>query len=418
MRVLVLGAGVEGITTAYFLHKHGHEVTVVDRQPEAAHECSYANGGQLSYCHAEPWASPGSLKKAMQWFGKKDAPLLFKFRADMEMWRWIAKFISHCNHRDVARGTEIMLRLGLYSREVLHRNESNFNFDYNYEKTGKFFIFRDEKSMEEAINHSEFQAPLGAPYDVLTPREVVKREPALGTIEYELKGAIWNHKDETADIRAFTQGLAAQLAKSGVEFMYDTTVHKILTEGTQVKTVRTDRGELFGYQAVVMALGAYSPLYLRPIGIDVPVYPMKGYSISIPVGNATGAPTHSITNGSAKIVYSRLGKILRVAGTAEFAGYNHDIRPERIRMLKAQVKADFPHAGDIDNAEEWACLRPSTPDGPPILGRTKYDNLYLNTGHGTLGWTQALGSAAIVTDIIEGHTPEISLDGLTMERYH
>ena len=418
MKILILGSGIIGVTTAYFLSKRGHDVTVIDREPECAMECSFANGGQLSYCHAEPWASPSALVKAAKWLGKKDAPLLFSFRADLQQWLWTFKFLRNCTSGRVKRNSENMLRLGLYSRKVMHEIQQDIDFDFHYCQKGILHTFNKKSDLDHEIKQSEFQKTFGAPFEVLTPEQCIEKEPALSNIKENLVGGVFYELDESADIHEFTEKLAEKdkTIGSGVKFLYDTNVEELKTDGKKITGVKTDKGE-FEADIYVMALGAYSPVFLRPIGINVPIYPMKGYSISINTKGYDGAPELSLTDQAHKLVFSRLGDILRVAGTAEFAGYNHDVNPVRIEMMKQVVRDKFPNCGDIENAAEWACLRPSTPEGCPTLGKIKYDNLVLNTGHGTLGWTQGAGSAKIVADIIEGKEPEIDMKGLNAKRY-
>lgn len=416
MKVLILGAGVIGVTTASFLTKRGYEVTVIDREPASAMECSFANGGQLSYNHAEPWASPTALRKAVKWIGQKDAPLVFPLRLDPVMWAWIFRFLSNCTNNRVRRNTETLLRLGLYSRTCMHRLQDKLHLDFNYQKTGKFFVFETQKDFEAALKQSEFQHRLGANFIKLSPEECLEREPAFSSVINNLVGGIYDPEDETGDVHSFTETLADYLISQGTHFLFDTTLESINVEGNKIHSVTTNAGELEA-DIYVMALGCYSPTFLRQIGIKVPIYPMKGYSISATVTDESKAPTNSVTHASQKIVYSRLGNVLRAAGTAEFAGYNDIIRPERIAMLKHDMEYLFPECSDTAHASEWACLRPSTPDGPPILGASPYKNLFLNTGHGTLGWTQAAGSAAIVANIIEEKQPEIDISGMTLERW-
>lgn len=416
MKIIVLGSGVLGVTTAYFLSKRGHKVTVIDRQPESARETSFANGGQLSYGHAEPWASPASLKKAIKWLGKKDAPLLFSFRLDYHMWKWTLGFLRNCTNERVRENTKTMLRLGLYSREVLHKMQDQAPLDFHYIQRGILHIFKSQDAFDAAVAQAEFQKGLGAPFESFSPEECIKKEPALEYLKDSLVGGIYSSIDESADVFAFTQILAGREGGSGVSFSYNTVIRNILTEGGKVIGIETDKG-IKKADAYVVSLGSYSPIYLRKIGVKVPIYPMKGYSISVPIGDHKGVPEISITDQAEKVVFSRLGKVFRAAGTAEFAGYDHSIKASRIKMLKDVTRRNFPDCGDIDNAAQWACLRPSTPDGPPILGKCKYDNLFLSTGNGTLGWTQAPGSAKIVADIIEGKEPEIDMTGLTIDRY-
>ena len=416
MKILILGSGVIGVTTAWFLAKNGHDVTVIDRQGESARECSFANGGQLSYCHAEPWSTPKAMKKAIRWMGKKDAPLLFRWRLDYNMWKWAFQFLGNCTKEHVGENTEVMLRLMLYSREMMHELQSELNLDFNYLQKGMLHIFDDEYSLNCSIRQSEHQKELGAPYERLTADECVAKEPALKHRKDKLFGGIYYPWDESGDVFKFTKELTAKCKDLGVKFMFGTEIRSLKKEGDKITAIETSEGDIEA-DKYVMSMGAYSSVYLRKVGISVPIYPMKGYSISVPVEESTEGevPMVSITDQKDKIVYSHLGNVLRAAGTAEFAGYNHDILPYRTNMLKEAVKRNFPNSGDVNIASEWACLRPSTPNSIPILGKTPYDNLVMNTGHGTLGWTQAAASAKIVSDIIEDNKPAIDLAGLTLK---
>ncbi len=419
MRVLILGAGVAGITTAYFLSKRGYDVTVIDREPEPARQCSYANGGQLSYSHGEPWANPASVMKAIKWMGKTDAPLMFSWRLDAAMWSWAGRFLWQCLNKNTAKNTETMLRLGLYSREIMHRLQDDLNLHCHYTKTGILHLLDTQKQYDDARKQADFQTQFGVPYEEKTAEEALRIEPALKTRAKRLYGCLNFPLDESADIFLFTQALAEREKEAGnkVRFYYDADIKKLVKKNNLLYAVETSAGT-FSADIFVMALGAYSPLYLRQIGIHVPIYPMKGYSMSVPLPEKLAedaAPHISLTDHNDKVVFSRLGNVLRIAGTAEFAGYNHDLSLNRLNILRRLVRENFPDlAPYLEKSGEWACLRPSTPGGPPILGKTPLKNLFLNTGHGTLGWTQAAGSARIVSDIIDGNEPEISMKGLTL----
>lgn len=416
MKIIILGAGVVGVTTAYFLAKSGHEVTVIDRGEESARECSFANGGQLSYCHSEPWASPAVLPKIVKWLGKKDAPLIFRLRFDPAMFAWGIKFLMHCTTRKNLEGTANVLRLALFSREMLREVAGAENIEYNYLGKGILHIFKSQHDLDDAITHAKFQEPLGAPFAILSKAEAIAMEPALATTSQEIVGALHFPLDESGDIFDFTVKLSKILQeKYGVAFHYNTNILSLAYDGNKITSVRTDKGN---YEAdkYVISLGAYSTRALKSVGISAPIYPMKGYSISIPIAEDSNAPFVSITDQSHKIVYSRLGNILRVAGTAEFAGYNHDIREERIEPIKNAAQALFPQAGDFTNIGKWACLRPSTPDGAPLIGQAIFENLLINTGHGTLGWTLSFGSAKIIQELAEGRKSPIDMAGLDLKR--
>jgi D-amino-acid dehydrogenase len=416
MKAIILGSGLIGVTQAYFLHKEGFEVEVIDRQPESGLECSYSNGAQLSYCHAEPWSSPASLIKGIKWLGKEDAPLLFRFRNDPQMWRWVLSFVGYCTSKQVKIGSEKILKLGLLSRKILHENEDYFNFDFSYTKGGKTFIFKTKEEQVAAVKQARFQEQFGSEYKILSQKEVLDYEPALFHHAGNIMGGLRDPLDEAADALKYTQALAKKLQKAGVKFHYNTTIEKINIDAGKVTSIKTDKGDFKG-NIYVLSLGAYSPILSKTAGFYLPIYPLKGYSITIDINDENSAPKNSITDAYEKVVYSRVGNQLRVAGTAEFAGYNNEITKTRIDMMKNATRRIFPMCGDIDNASEWACLRPSAPDGVPILGNSPLKNLYLNTGHGTLGWTQTFSSAKLVTDVIQKRKTDLNLEWFKWDRF-
>ncbi len=413
MKICILGAGVLGVTTAYELARHGHQVTVIDRGPEPARECSFANGGQLSYSASEPWANPRAFLKVLRWMWQDDAPLVLRPRADLAMLCWGLQFLRNCSAARAARNEEAMLRINLYSKKKFEALFADTNIDCHQLHKGILHVFSDKKEWE-------YYRPLAAKgvlsEAILTRDACYALEPALAHATRDILGGIHMPLDSSGDIYLFTTRLARLIAaKYGVTFRYNTALSRIHQKKGAITHLTTGSGEIMdGFDVYVMALGAYSTPHLREVGVHVPIYPMKGYTITIPANEFS--PTVSITDSARKQVYTKLGDRVRVAGTAEFAGYNHAIRPVRIAPLLRGVQELFPKA-DLSRMEEWACLRPQTPDGPPILGATAIANLYLNTGHGTLGWTQAAGSARIVADIIMKRTVEIPLEGLTLERY-
>jgi D-amino-acid dehydrogenase len=416
MKVIILGAGVIGVTTAYFLAEQGVEVVVLDREPEPAMECSFANGGQLSYSHMEPWANPAAVKKILSWIGRKDAPLIFRMRADLRQWLWGIEFLKHCTHKQSHETTRNMLRLSLYSKDVLADLNARQSIPFYHQKNGILHIFRTQEELELELKQAEYQTTLGCEYTELDRQGCFEKEPALKQSAEPIIGGIHFPQDESGNIYLFTKKLAEICETMGVKFYYNTTVEGLEVEGNRVTGVRYDGGGTITADKVVMALGAYSPVALKKTSVRLPIYPMKGYSVSFYVGHEPDLPRMSLTDQSKKIVYSRLGDIIRVAGTAEFAGYDMSVRTDRVTPIKEAAQALFPQLQGISDAHitSWACLRPSTPSGAPILGATAYENLYLNTGHGTLGWTLACGSAKIVTDVIMGKKPEIDLTGLTL----
>ncbi len=417
VKIIVLGAGVIGTTVAWYLNRDGHEVTVLDRQGGAGLETSFANGGQISACHAEPWANPTVLPKLARWLGREDAPLLFRWnRWDPALWAWGIRFLSNCTGKRARINTERTLRVALYSRACLQAIRAETGLSYDEQTRGILHFYRDGPQFDHARKAAAVMRAGGLPRFEKTPAECLEIEPALATVAGGLAGGIYTPDDESGDAYKFTVGLAERAAAAGVTFETGVTISAILGEGDRVTGIATDRG-VRRADAYVLALGSYSPLFTRSLGFSLPIVPAKGYSITVPVGDHTGAPTVSITDDEHKIVYSRLGQRLRVAGTAEMAGWNTAPGPRRTKVLEDLARATFPDGGDYDRAEPWTGLRSVTPDSVPLLGPTPYGNLWLDTGHSTLGWTMACGSGKVVADLISGRTPEIATDGLTLSRF-
>lgn len=414
MKICILGAGVIGVLSAYFLSKAGHDVTVIDRQSEPARETSYANGGQLSYSHAEPWANPFVFPKLFKWMWMEDAPLVMRPRADIAMLKFGLRFLHNCLPARAKRHSEVLWRLGSYSKIIMAEVMADTQIAFHHSDKGILHVYSSQKAFDHACKQSGYQHELGCEESILSVEECFRIEPALQYAHKKIYGGIHAPIDESGDIHVFTQKLAELCTmRYGTRFMFDTDVLTLATHNNRVTHVTTSRGDVVA-EHFVMALGAYSPLLLKPLSIPVPIYPMKGYSITFNAND--NAPKLSITDDALKIVYSRLGNKIRVAGTAEFAGYNTDIRKARIDPIIRGVKALFPQS-DLSQIDEWACLRPSTPDGPPIIGTSPIANLSLNTGHGTLGWTQAAGSAKLLADILAKTPTAISMQGLTLARY-
>ena len=416
MKVLVLGAGVIGVASAWYLARSGHSVVVLDRQPGPGLETSFANGGQISANHTTPWATPSAPWKALKWLGKAEAPLLIHLRADPALWAWLARFLANCARRRMVINMERALRVAVYSRDQLAELRSETGIRYDHLSRGILHIFRDRNEYAAAVPLVALMERYGCCRRVVEPEECVQIEPALSTARNQLVGGIYSPDDESGDAYAFTLVLAGLCASLGVEFRYNTRIERLLVEGERIAGVLTDRGQL-GADAYVLALGSYSPLLLRGTGVRIPVYPAKGYSVTIPIGEHTGAPVVSLIDDEFKMVYSRFKGRLRVAGTAEFAGYDASVTDVRARFILAKAMELFPDCGDAARAEFWAGLRPSTPDGVPVIGRTRLANLFLNTGHGALGWTMACGSGRIIADLISGKSPGISLADLGAERF-
>lgn len=417
MKICVLGAGITGVTAAYELARRGHEVTVLDRQPEPARECSFANGGQLSYAHAEPWANPNVFPKLFKWMFQDDAPLVLRPSTDPHMIRWGLLFLRNCLPSYARRHSEVMLRLGLYSKQKMAELMADTRVEFHHLAKGILHVYSDQKSFDSARKQAEFQHTLGCDEVVLTRDASFALEPTLANTTMDIVGGIHAPIDESGDIFLFTKNLANYCRDTlRVNFVFGKSIRRIHKADNAISHIELE-GEkpefLSGFDGYVMAMGSHSSVYLRQIGLYVPVYPMKGYSISFAASEF--CPSISITDDAAKQVYSLLGNTMRVAGTAEFAAYNDSVRKVRIDPLVKGMQKLFPKA-PIEHMTEWACLRPSTPDGPPIVGKTPITNLYMHTGHGTLGWTQSAGTARLLADAIDGRPTEIPMSGLDIER--
>lgn len=419
MRVAILGSGVIGVTSAYYLAKAGYSVSVFDRCPDSAQETSYANGAQLSYSHAAPWAEPAVLPKILQWFGDNQAPLVFRFRPEWDLYRWGLSFLRHCTVAKNQRGTADIWRLSSYSRSILHDFLAQEPIEFDYTKKGILHIFKNKKEWHDNIKKAEFLSSLGSEYTAMDRQACLAHEPILEQSHSSIAGGIHYTMDEVGNIFTFTQKLVDICKKQGVEFHYNTIIESLQRDAQKITTIKTSKGE-FEFDAYVVALSAYSGLLVKPLGLYLPIYPLKGYTLTIPIPHGSGLPLPqaSITDQASKIVYTRLGQSLRVAGTAEIAGFNTDLHKERIQLMHNQTAAMFPMYQTLfaDNhaVQEWACLRSSTPSGLPIIGKTPYSNLFLNTGHGSLGWTMAMGSAKILHDIILNNPTEIPADSYSL----
>jgi D-amino-acid dehydrogenase len=411
MRVLVLGGGVVGVAAAWYLTDDGHEVTVVDRQPGPALETSFANGGQISALHAGPWAGPGVPRQILRWLGQEDAPLLFRLRADWRQWQWGLQFLAECRASRTRRNTRECLSLALYSRDCLRALRAATGIEYDHLERGILELHTDAGAFAQAVAKDELLREYGCQREVKTAAECVAIEPALAACRERLAGGIFAPGDESGDAQRFTQALASLAAARGLVFRGGTAVEALAIEGGTVRGARCvnahGRAELLTADAYVVALGSYSPLLLRPIGVPALVYPVKGYSATIDVGAHRGAPTVSLTDVASKIVISRLGGKLRIAGTAELSGYDTGLNAVRCEALLRRVFALFPDAGERGSAQLWAGLRPATPSNVPLVGRTRLPNLFLDTGHGTLGWTMACGSGRALADVIGGRKPGV-----------
>lgn len=410
MHILVLGAGVVGITTAWFLQKQGHQVTVVDRQNQAGLETSYANGGQISVSHAEPWANPSAPLKVLKWLTQADAPLLFQPKLDAAQWRWALSFLGECTSAKAAHNIRQMVNLGTYSRSQLQALRKDANVEYDHLEKGILHFYTSSAEFDGAKEPTRIMQSLGCDRQIIDADRAVELEPALKPIRNRIAGATYTFDDESGDARMFTQNLARRCAEAGVEFRYGTQILRFEKASERVLGIQTltdGRYETLRADAYVLSLGSYSAGLARQLGIFLNIYPAKGYSITVPVKNEEAAFKVSLTDDEYKLVYSRLGDRIRVAGTAELGGYSRNLNYTRCRAIVRRTAEVMPEAGYWDQAEFWTGLRPATPSNVPYIGKSHFANLYLNTGHGTLGWTHSCGSAAALADIIDGRTPEV-----------
>lgn len=410
MKIVVLGAGVIGVTTAWYLTLAGHEVTVIDRQAEPGMETSRANGGQISAGDAEPWASPSVVPKILRWLGREDAPLLFRPRADSAQWRWVAGFLRECLPGRFERNARALTGLALYSRDSLQALRRETAIEYDHLERGILHFCTDPREFEALAAQARDAAATGVRHAVVTAAEAMRIEPALAGSARPVVGGVFTPDDESGDAHKFTQRLAVLAVERGAIFLTGSSVDAIETEGARVSGVRLSGAEArLRADAYVVALGGESPLLLAPLGVRIPVYPLKGYSITITLAEAAGssAPTVSLSDEAQKLVYSRLGDRLRVAGTAELAGYDRSINAVRCGAILARTREIFPGIPVDAQVEYWAGLRPATPSNIPVIGKTRFGNLFLNTGHGTLGWTLACGSARALAEIVSGRDPGV-----------
>ncbi|MGQ0659028.1 MAG: D-amino acid dehydrogenase [Chromatiales bacterium] len=413
---MVLGGGVIGVTTAYYLGRAGHEVLVVDRQAGPALETSYANAGEISAGCASPWAGPGVPVRAIRWLLMKHGPLVIRPKPDVRMWLWFARMLRNCTAARYAVNKSRMLRLAAYSRDCLRALRAETGITYDERSRGTLQLFRTQAELDASARDIAVLDQYGVPFELLDRSGCIAAEPALRVVSDRFAGGLRLPDDETGDCHLFTQNLAPLAAALGVRFLFETSITGLLTDATRVTGVATSAGTLTA-EAYVMALGSYSPLLLKAIGISIPVYPVKGYSITVPIVDPAAAPVSTVMDETYKVAITRLGSRIRVGGTAEVAGYDLARRPARRAILEHVLGDLFPHAGNLDQANFWCGLRPMTPDGAPLIGATRYANLHLNTGHGTLGWTMACGSGRVLADLLSNRKPEIETADLAIARY-
>ena len=414
--ITVLGAGVVGVTSAWYLAAEGYDVTVIDRQMAPARETSFANGGQISVSHAEPWANPAAFWRILKWIGREDAPLLWRLRADFDQWLWGAKFLRECTAARTRSNIQSIVQLGLISRRELGTLREALALDYDQITRGILHIYTDQGEFDHALQQAELMREFGCDRVPKTQTECALIEPAIKQSTVPIIGGTYTAADESGDAQKFTQLLAQQAVARGVRFRFGETVTALQRSGECVTGVTLATGERVAADVIVLALGSYSPLLLRPLGVRLPIYPGKGYSATfgLPEDAASSeVPTVSLTDDGAKIVFSRLGKRLRVAGTAEFTGYDLTLNSARCDAMVKRARRLFPALSNVEDIEYWAGLRPVMPSNVPLISEMRsagLAGLWLNTGHGTLGWTLACGSARLLSDLIVGREPEVNAE--------
>jgi len=416
MKILILGSGVVGATTAYYLAKAGHEVVVVDRQAGPALETSFANAGEISPGYASPWAAPGVPLKAIKWLMMTHAPLILRPSLDRDMLAWLFAMLRNCTASRYMVNKERMVRLAEYSRDCLTELRAETGISYDERMQGTLQLFRTAAQVEGTAKDVEVLKASGVPYEVLDRAGCLAAEPGLAEAREDFVGGLRLPNDETGDCFKFTNAIAKLAEGLGAEFRFNTRIDSIEMLGGRIAGVRTSNGLMVADRYVV-ALGSYSAGLIRPLGLELPVYPVKGYSITVPIVNPDLAPVSTLMDETFKVAITRLGDRIRVGGMAEISGYNADLPDRRRATLERSVGSLFPNAGDLPAATFWSGLRPMTPDGTPVIGATPIDKLYLNTGHGTLGWTMACGSAQVLSDLVSGKAAAIDTRDLSIARY-
>lgn len=415
MKVLILGAGVAGVASAYYFWRDGHDVTVLERNDAVALETSFANGGQLSYSYVAPLASPSVIPKIPPWLLRRDSPLRFNPEPDLQQWRWIAEFLAACNGRTADLTTERLLRLSFYSRDLMHELVAGETLDFDYVQNGKLVVHTERASFESARRLMAFQASLGCEQQALDANETVALEPALEAMKPRICGAIYTPSEDAGDCWKFCNELK-RLMTTGpnpVTYRFNVEVQRLLPMSGRLMGVETSLGVVEA-DAYVLALGTNAPSLMAPLGARLPIYPLKGYSLSLPIADEEGAPRISVTDFKRKVVYARIGDELRVAGMADLSGRQCRIDVERVSQLVDEVRTAFPRASDFGELHPWCGMRPATPRGMPILGPTSHANLWLNVGHGALGFTLALAAGRVVADLVAKRAPKVPLDGFTL----
>ena len=415
MRVIVLGSGVIGVASAYYLAKQGATVTVLDRQPGPAEETSFGNAGQISPGYSTPWAAPGIPFKAVKWMFQHHAPLAINMDGSMWQLQWMAQMLKNCNPQSYAINKERMTRVAEYSRDCLRELRKDTGIHYENRAKGTLQVFRNEAQLEAVQRDIQVLKECGVDYELLLKEDLAKVEPALAYAQDKLVGGLHLPNDETGDCYLFTNALADLAKGLGVDFKFNQKVEKLVVEGDEIKGVVVD-SQVLTADRYVLAFGSYSRDLLKPLHLDLPVYPVKGYSLTIPIVDPAFAPQSTVLDETYKIAITRFDERIRVGGMAELSGFSHALNENRRATLQMVTQDLFP-GGDMAQASFWTGLRPMTPDSTPIIGATRFKNLFLNTGHGTLGWTMACGSGKLISDLVLNHTPDINTEGLSIKRY-
>ncbi|WP_160242859.1 MULTISPECIES: D-amino acid dehydrogenase [Acinetobacter] len=415
MRVIVLGSGVIGVTSAYYLAQQGASVTVLDRQTGPAEETSFGNAGQVSPGYSTPWAAPGIPFKAVKWMFQHHAPLAVNLDGSMWQLQWMAQMLKNCNAQHYAINKERMVRVAEYSRDCLRQLRQDTGISYENRSKGTLQLFRKDAQLDAVQRDIEVLKESGVEYELLDRDGLARVEPALAAAKDKVVGGLHLPNDETGDCYLFTNALAKLAQEMGVDFQFNQNVEKLLVEGDEIKGVLVN-GKVLTADRYVLAFGSYSREFLKPLHLDLPVYPVKGYSLTVPIVDPAMAPQSTVLDETYKIAITRFDQRIRVGGMAELSGFNLGLNQDRRATLEMVTKDLFP-GGDLPQASFWTGLRPMTPDSTPIIGGTRYKNLFLNTGHGTLGWTMACGSGKLISNLVMQQQPEISTEGLSLQRY-
>lgn len=416
MKIMVLGAGIAGVSSAYYLNQAGHDVAVIDRQGGVANETSYGNAGQLSFGYTTPWAAPNVPLKAIKWLGKAHSPLIIQPDGSLFQLCWLAQMTRNCTSAAYARNQARMMRISEYSRHLFAEFDAKENLDYEQRSKGTLHLFRDRHAFEQHKSSMGVLDSFNVPYQTLDADGVLQFEPALAHMKDKIAGGFELLNDRTGDCRLFTQKLAQLCEQRGVQFQFNQTIQEFRISGSQIQAVRLNE-TWHEADVFLCTLGSFSRPILQQLGLNLPVYPIKGYSLTIPIHTPENAPQSTVLDETYKVALTRFNNRIRVGGMAELSGYvlqRPDVHRQTLSMVVNEL---FPNSGDVQAAEYWSGLRPVTPDSTPIVGRTRYDNLFTNTGHGTLGWTMSLGSAKIVADLIDHNSAEVQYDDLSLARY-